>query len=251
VSLTAPVETTLAGATTELLARLNEQSGAGPWAEMGTAVSFYWEPLLHQHRLAAMAFAGATGVLVGATHAVREPMERLSPIEPVPTTTTMVPDPALVAAAADAPSLRAVEQIRGWLGVSYDAIAKMAGMGSASLFYYWKRQQAKGLPINPRPATIAPLLRLHAFVHALVETLEGEPGALGAQVWVRTKQHGQRPLDFLLAGRLDDAEALGRDLLFASPAADKPAWRAARLQQADPEPAPSAGAPSYQASDFA
>lgn len=251
MSVTTPAEKTLIAATTDVLARLNEQSGAGPWPDRGTGVSFYWEALLHQQRLAAMTFAGATGALIAADQDPVDPIEWLSGIEQEPTTTTVMPDPALVAAAAGAPALQTVEQIRGWLGVSYDAVAKMAGMGSASLFYYWKRQQGKGLHVNPRPATIAPLLRLHAFVRALVETIEGQPGALGAQVWVRTEQHGNRPLELLLSGRLDEAEAVVRDLLFSSPASNTPTWRAARLEQPDPAPAPSGSAPSYEASDFA
>jgi AcrR family transcriptional regulator len=251
VSLTTPGETTLVAPTTDVLARLNEQAGVGPWPESGTAVSFYWALLLHQHRLAAMAFAGATGAVARTTPEVTEPIEWFSPAERGPTTTTVIPDPALMAAAADTPALQAVEQIRGWLGVSYEAVAKMAGMGSASLFYYWKRQQGKGLGVSPRPSTIAPLLRLHAFVRALVETIEGRPGALGAQVWARTEQRGKRPLELLLAGRLDDAEALARDLLFASPRFGPPASRAARLEQPDPAPAPRGNVPRYEASDFA
>lgn len=251
MSFTASRETTAPSATTDVLARLNEQAGAGPWADRGTAAAFYSEPLLHQQRLAAMAFSGATGVLMGTSRQIIEPIERLSRVEPTTTTTTVIPDPALVAAAADTPALQAVEQIRGWLGVSYEAVAKMAGMGSASLIYYWKRQQAKGLSIRPRPATIAQLLRLHAFVRGLVETIEGQPGALGAQIWIQTEQSGRRPLELLLAGQLDDTETLARDLLFASPVPETPTWRTARLEQPDPVPAPSTPAPSYEASDFA
>jgi len=251
VSFTASSETTAPSATTDMLARLNEQAGAGPWLDRGTAVAFYSEPLLHQQRLAAMAFAGATGVLVGTIQRIIDPIEQLPVDEPPTTTTTVIPDPALVAAAADTPALQAVEQIRGWLGVSYEAVAKMAGMGSASLIYYWKRQHAKGLSIRPRPATVAQLLRLHAFVRGLVETIEGQPGALGAQIWVQTEQGGRRPLELLLAGQLDDTERLARDLLFASSAPEPSTWRTARLEQPDPVPAPSATATSYEASDFA
>jgi|GEM_PF-6040603 len=239
------------GATTDLLAHLNELSGVGPWPETATAVSFYWEPLLHQQRLAAMTFAGATGALMGAVEDLMEHAVPSSLGASAPTAATLVPDPELVAAASGAPVLQAVEQIRGWLGVSYEAVAKMVGMGSASLFYYWKRRQAERHAVNPRPATVAAILRLHAFVRGLVETIDGEPGGLGVQLWVRTKQRGLEPLDLLLQGRLDEAEALARDLLFGSDAAEVPAWRTARLERPDPSPAPAATVPRYEASDFA
>ena len=240
-----------ARATTDVLARLNELSGVGPWPETATAVSFYWEPLLHQQRLAAMTFAGATGALVETLADLAEHAELFSLNERIPTPATVIPDPELVAAASGAPVVQAVEQIRGWLGVSYEAVAKMVGVGSASLFYYWKRRQAERHPVNPRPATVAAILRLHGFVRGLVETIEGEPGGLGVQLWVRTRQHGHEPLDLLLDGRLDDAEALARDLLFGSSVAGVPAWRRARLEYPDPSPAPAGSVPRYEASDFA
>lgn len=249
--MTATMGTHPSGATTDLLARLNELSGVGPWPETATAVSFYWEPLLHQQRLAAMTFAGATGAIVERLEGLSRGGGSYFLDEPTPTAATLVPDPELVAAASSSPVLQAVEQIRGWLGVSYEAVAKMAGMGSASLFYYWKRRLADRETVNPRPATVVAILRLHALVRGLVETIEGEPGGLGVQLWVRTKQRGQEPLDLLMEGRLEDAEALTRDLLFGSDAAEVPTWRSGRLERPDPSPVPTSSAPQYEASDFA
>src|SRR5262249_28125426 len=105
---------------------------------------------------------------------------------------------------------------------------------------------------RPRASTIEPILRLHALINAISETISGDgPGAV--QLWSRTPLTGSAatPLELLQSGRIDEMERAARSLIFGRSRARVPAWRLLRL--ADIEDEPSAGEPAppdYSEQDF-
>ena len=63
-------------------------------------------------------------------------------------------------------SLQAVEQLRSWLGASYDELAVISGVAKTSFFNWRNRPDTR-----VRPTTIVRLLRVHAAVGFAVDTL--------------------------------------------------------------------------------
>ena len=164
-------------------------------------------------------------------------------------------------AAADAPQetagrpagtdlVDAIGDLRDWLHVSYDELAKLLGWHSASNLHHWRRAARRGEPVRPRAASVEPILRLHALLRAVAETVSGDgPGAV--HLWSRTplRAGGPTPLQLLAQGRLDEVERLAAPLLFDRTPAGAPEWRVVQAERDDDLP-PQGKDVSYTARDF-
>jgi len=164
-----------------------------------------------------------------------------------------VADPEVIADLADAPELRAIEELRTWLHLSYEDVARAAGLSGASLLHHWRQRYRTGSPVRPRAATVEQLWRVHALVRAVAEALEGADQSYAVSLWVRDADDaGVTPLEQLLTGRVDGVQRRARKLLLDSSAHSSPPWRVAGLEHDDELAAvETPPAPTYQDSDFA
>jgi transposase-like protein len=168
------------------------------------------------------------------------------------TAATTVVDPEVIADLANAPELRAIEELRAWLHLTYDDVARAVGLSSPSLLHHWRQRQRTGSPVRPRAATVERLWRVHALVGALAEAMEGPAQSNATRLWFRRAVAGVTPLELLLAGDVDEVERRARTLLLDSSARATPLWQVAVLEQEDDlEPAPAPPSPTYEDSDFA
>ncbi len=192
---------------------------------------------------AAASFAQPTAAVVDKDHAA--PASRR-------TASATVADPEVIADLADAPELRAIEELRAWLHLSYDDLARVAGLSGASLLHHWRQRYRTGSPVRPRAATVEQLWRVHALVRAVAEALEGADHGYAVRLWVRHAEAGATPLELLLAGRVDEVERRARRLLFDTGARSVPPWRVAAVES-DDDLMPVAAPPAreYRDSDFA
>lgn len=204
------------------------------------------------------AYASAIGRLYdGAAAAFADPTGGGS-IQRVPgdarrTPPSTLADPEVIADLADAPELRAIEELRTWLHLSYEDVAIAAGLSGASVLHHWRQRYRTGSPVRPRAATVEPLWRVHALVRAVAEALEGADQSYAVGLWVRDADDaGVTPLAQLLTGRVDEVQRRARKLLVDSNAQSTPPWRAAGLEP-DDELTAVATPPTraYQDSDFA
>lgn len=104
--------------------------------------------------------------------------------------------------ASIADATAAADELRRWLGLTYEELEAATGIGRTT-FHYWRREGG-----TPRPITMRKLLRVHALARAVVATL----GADGARTWFSAGP--ERPLDLLLAGKIEAAEEAAAALLF-------------------------------------
>ena len=151
------------------------------------------------------------------------------------TTATTTADPALLAAAADEPVLKAIEQLRGWLNVSYEQVAQVAGFNSASLIHYWRRRHRDRQPIRPRASSVERLWRVHSILRSVDEALDGGESGYGVQMWARSGED-RTPLDLLLGGDLEEVEGRARRLLFDQAPRRRAAWQFAAPEIEDETP---------------
>lgn len=207
---------------------------------------------------ASRAYAGVLGRLYeGAAASFARPTTAVVDREHVTpgfrrTASTTVADPEVLADLADAPELRAIEELRAWLHLSYADLARAAGLSGASLLHHWRQRYRTGSPVRPRAATVEQLWRVHALIRAVAEALEGADQGYAVRLWVRRAEDGATPLALLLAGRVGEVERRARRLLFDSDARTAPHWRVAAVEPDDdlaPVEAPSAR--DYKDSDFA
>jgi AcrR family transcriptional regulator len=197
-------------------------------------------------------YAGAAASFARATGATADSPAVASHTAAPGTAATTVADPEIIANLADAPELRAVEELRAWLHLTYDDVARAAGLSSPSLLHHWRQRQRTGSPVRPRAATIERLWRVHALVRALAEAMEGAGHSTATRLWFRRPVEGVTPLELLLAGDVDEVERRARRLLLDSSPRATPAWHLAVLEQDNElEPAPTPPAPMYEDSDFA
>jgi hypothetical protein len=127
-------------------------------------------------------------------------LARFFSIPPRPSTgDTMLP----VLPAADA--LRAADDLRTWLGATYDDLQAITGIAKNTI-HYWRRTGA-----SPRSSTVRRLWRAHALIKALISRL----GKDAAITWLRTGPGS--PLGALLSGDLEGAEAAVHQVLFRHP----------------------------------
>ena len=149
-------------------------------------------------------------------HRARPWSRFLAGLDPVPSTQTpTLAAPHATAAAApelEAPESRelvAVEELREWLGLTYEQIAAATSIGLRTV-HHWKQVGAA-----PRPRTVRTLWRLHALVHSIRRTL----GVDDAVRWLRTGMPS--PIDLIVAGELATVENQARRLLFVEPIGER------------------------------
>lgn len=206
-----------------------------------TASSAYANVLGHLYATAALSFAQPTGTVVDreeATHVTLTP-------------SATVADPAIIAELADAPELRAIEELRAWLHLSYEDVAHAAGLSGPSVLHHWRKRYRTGSPVRPRASTLEQLWRVHALVRAVAEALEGADRGYAVRLWVRRPEDGTTPLELLLAGRVEEVERRARRLLFDPTTRATQPWRAATIESNDDLGSVDAPpAPNYRDSDF-
>jgi DNA-binding transcriptional regulator YiaG len=149
-------------------------------------------------------------------HRARPWSRFLAGLDPVPSTQTpTVAAPHATAAATtelEAPESRelvAVEELREWLGLTYEQIAAATSIGLRTV-HHWKQ-----MGTAPRPRTVRTLWRLHALVHSIRRTL----GVDEAMRWLRTGMPS--PVDLIVAGELATVEDQARRLLFIEPIGER------------------------------
>lgn len=192
---------------------------------------------------ASESFASPTAVMVDSEHAPGR--DRRTPA-------ATVADPEVIAALADAPEMRAVEELRIWLHLSYEDVARASGLSGPSLLYHWRQRYRTGTPVRPRASTVERLWRVHAVVRAVAEALQGAEQSYAVRLWVRRPEAGITPLELLLSGRVDEVERRASHLLFGSAARSAPPWRVAAVDpDADLAPVDTPPAPTYDDTDFA
>lgn len=213
--------------------------------ETATASRAHAETLERFYTDAATSFAQPTGASFPAGATARAAVGQRTASE-------MVADPELLADLADAPELRAVEELRSWLHLTYEDVARVSGLSGPSLLHYWRQRHRTGSPVRPRAATVEQLWRVHALVRAIAETLQGAEHTNATRLWFRNSASGAVPLELLYAGDIDGVERLARPLLFDTAPHAVPAWRRAVLEDAS-EPEPPAAVPTvaYEDEDFA
>lgn len=210
-----------------------------------TASRAYAEAIEHLYTIAAASFARPTEVPGDVSAAA--PSSTSSAAD-----AATVADPTLTAGLADAPELRAIEELRSWLHLTYDDVARVVGLSGPSLLHHWRQRQRTGSPVRPRAATVEQLWRVHAMVRALAEAMEGADRGNATRLWFRRAVAGVTPLELLVAGDVDEVERRARQLLMDSSARTTPLWQLGVLEQDDElEPASAPPAPAYKDSDFA
>ncbi len=192
--------------------------------------AFYYAPVLsHLDVVANLVFASVTpctvlsGIHVGRT----------SHLPPPPVAAVVDSTPT----SGEGPILRAVDDLKAWLNVSYDELAKILGWQSASNIYHWRRCVRAGASIHPRAATVEPILRLHALFRAVGETISGDdPTAV--TLWCRAplRPGFRTPLELLEEGRVEEVEQHASQLLFDRSRVNAPTWRLAQLSEDDDLP---------------
>jgi hypothetical protein len=204
------------------------------------------------------AYAGVLErIYEGAAESFAHPTYEVSARTRVPqessgTRAATVVDPEVIADLADAPELRAIEELRAWLRLSYEDVARAAGLSGASLLHHWRQRYRTGSPVRPRAVTIERLWRVHALIRAVAEALEGADQSYAVGLWVRRVEAGVTPLELLLDGHVAEVERRAGKLLFDSSARPTAPSRVAGLEQdmelAGVEAPP---APTYKDNDFA
>ncbi len=202
----------------------------------------YAETLDHLYKRAAETFAASTT----SSYTSEAPEYR-----PDRTALTTIADPEVIADFADAPELRAVEELRTWLRLPYREVALVAGLSSPSLLHHWRQRHRTGSPVRTRASTVERLWRVHSLVRAVAEALQGADQSYAVQLWVRQEHDGVTPLELLLRGRLDEVELLARSLLFDHRPDRRSFGRTAMLEDnRDLEATNRPDVPSHRDSDF-
>lgn len=143
----------------------------------------------------------------------------------------------------EAPALDAVEDLRRWLNLTYEEVAEIAALPGPQTLYYWKRRAVAGQSTRPRESTVRQLYRVHALLRAVAATFATPDDGRTLRAWAYEQaRNGLTIRDLLLAGRIDEVEALARPLIFGGGrrrAAD-PRYAAARVYNPtnDPEVPP-------------
>ncbi len=229
-----------------LTARGNTNAPKGPRV---TGFIFYDETVNRLYDVAAAAqFAPA--VMIEKASARQLPSE--TEVGHQPTNPSSVADPEIIADATDAPELRALEELRIWLNVSYDDLAKILGLRSASLIHYWRRRHRDGKSVRPRAASVERLWRVYYAVRGMAETLEGPARSFAVQLWIRDERVGNSPLALLYSGDIEAFEGRARRFLFDQSVRQVDSAHYASLDADDEFESPiSNGAlPSFDEEDF-
>jgi DNA-binding transcriptional regulator YiaG len=98
-----------------------------------------------------------------------------------------------------------VDEVREWLNLTHEEVARIAGLSRSALFY-WKTHDTE-----PRPGSRRRILRLHSLAELLVKRL----GADGARLWLETGH--PTPMQQLMVQDLDSVENNFRSVFFRQP----------------------------------
>lgn len=207
-----------------------------------TTSQAYAGTLDHLYQRAAASFAVSTPSNKEQKSLQRYPDQR--------TPVSTVADPEVIAELADAPELRAIEELRSWLQLSYQDVAVVAGLKSASLLHHWRQRYKTGNPVRTRASTVEQLWRVHSLVRAVAEALEGAGQSYAVQLWSRRREAGITPLELLLRGEVDDVEQRARQLLFDHRTRPIPPSRRAALEPSEELQTVKRRAATYEDSDF-
>lgn len=201
-----------------------------------TAV-FYYVPLLRRlDESTRSTFASPTGALVAIVERPADPRERGFRELASPTSSFSTADPGV----SEVPVLRAVEELKAWLNVSYDDLGRMAGWQSGSVLHHWRRKHRLGEPVDPRASSVEPILRLHALIRAVNEAISGDHNGGAVQLWARAplnRADDATPLELLLGADVRPVEAAARQLLLDRNAAAPPVWQTTRPTRDEELPA--------------
>ena len=181
-----------------------------------TELSFYSATLMHFYDVANAAFAAESQASASVRHG--PPGHR--------TQASTTADPEVVASTADAPALRALEQLRGWLNVSYGQLGQVTGL-SPSVIHYWRRRHRENQPVRPRASSVEQLWRVHSALRSVAEALDGDDSGYGVQMWAWSARDGDSPLDLLTRGDVDEVERRASRLLFDQSPRRPSSWRLA------------------------
>jgi hypothetical protein len=96
-------------------------------------------------------------------------------------------------------------QLIAWLGITYEELARITGVGRSTLFYW------RGEGVLPRGRNARQLLRVHSLASLLVKRF----GVDGARKWLHSGT--PTPWDLLLVGQVEEAERLAKERLFGQP----------------------------------
>jgi hypothetical protein len=192
-----------------------------------TAV-FYYVPLLRRlDESTRSTFALPTGALASIVERHTDPRERGFRELASPTSSVSNADPAV----SEVPVLRAVEELKAWLNISYEDLGRMAGWQSGSVLHHWRRKHRFGEPVEPRASSVEPILRLHSLIRAVSEAISGDHDGAAVQLWARAplnRPDRATPLELLLQGDSRPVEAAARELLLDGDAVAPPVWRTTR-----------------------
>jgi hypothetical protein len=210
-----------------------------------TGLCYYAPVLSHLDEIARNVFAHATpcSVLVVAHHGAQPQFHGGGSAEPT--------TPVTEKAQTDDPILRAIDDLKSWLNVSYDELARILGWQTASNIYYWRRCAQANEPIRPRASSTEPILRLHTLLQSVTEVLSGNDSR-AVELWSRTPSSlgGVTPLQLLQEGRLDLVERQAASLLFDGTPTDNQAWRRIRPDDSPEDLAVTEPIQDYDAADF-
>jgi hypothetical protein len=113
---------------------------------------------------------------------------------------------------------QAAQQLRAWLGVTFDELSTMTGVGT-STFHSWNNS-----PVVPRPSKVRTLWRLFT----LARSLQSRLGPGDAAVWLRSGDPSA--LRLLQEGRLDEVEAVARRSVVSPVALSPNPFMSARVE---------------------
>lgn len=149
------------------------------------------------------------GVLVRGRYFIKSILRRGVPVRehtPVGYRQPAV-EAAPVTASTSSDALKAADELRQWLNLTYEDLEKITGIAKET-FHYWRRTAA-----TPRPSTVRRLWRVHALVRALRSRL----GEERAREWLYSGH--PNPIELLLQGNLEAVEVLAQKVLFSPPTA--------------------------------
>lgn len=118
-------------------------------------------------------------------------------------------------------AVAAADDLRKWLDVTVDEVAKLTG-ASGSAIFYWDREGG-----SPRPRTARNLFRLHALVRSLKDAIAPTPPI--AVLRNRDPRSNISAYELLEKGQYEQAEELLRPMIFSNDRGIVDRWNPRRV----------------------
>jgi hypothetical protein len=113
-----------------------------------------------------------------------------------------------------APAVAAVEDIRRWLSLSYDDVARLVECAPSSI-YYWKQRASEGREVRPQTASVIRLFQVHSLLRSISIALGSEDDAGAVSAWAHSPgEHAETPLQLLQSGRVDEANRRAANVIY-------------------------------------